>query len=93
MINVNGQIEKLQAASTSLAAKVEELSSSILATNDDAINNLKDKLKTAVDALNEDIKAMQQKANFVRITSSGIKESHPHDLLITNESPNYPTLE
>ena len=41
----------------------------------------------------ENIKAMQQKANFVRITSSGIKESHPHDLLITNESPNYPTLE
>lgn len=63
MINVNGQIEKLQAASTSLAAKVEELSSSILATNDDAINNLKDKLKTAVDALNEDIKAMQEEAN------------------------------
>ena len=41
----------------------------------------------------ENIKAMQQKANFVRITSSGIKESHPHDLLITNESPNYPTLD
>ena len=41
----------------------------------------------------KDIKAMQEKANFVRITSSGIKESHPHDLLITNESPNYPTLD
>ncbi len=40
-----------------------------------------------------DIKDMQQKAHFVRITSSGIKESHPHDLLITNESPNYPTLD
>lgn len=63
MINVNGQIEKLQAASTSLSAKVEELSSSILATNDDAINGLKDKLKAAVDALNEDIKAMQEEAN------------------------------
>ena len=41
----------------------------------------------------KDISAMQEKAKFVRITSSGIKESHPHDLLITNESPNYPTLE
>ncbi|KZX10832.1 IMP dehydrogenase [Methanobrevibacter curvatus] len=41
----------------------------------------------------KDIKKMQELANFVRITSSGIKESHPHDLLITNESPNYPTLE
>lgn len=38
------------------------------------------------------IKDMQEKAKFVRITSSGIKESHPHDLLITNESPNYPTM-
>jgi IMP dehydrogenase len=36
---------------------------------------------------------MKEKAQFVRITSSGIKESHPHDLLITNESPNYPTLD
>lgn len=41
----------------------------------------------------KDIEDMQQKAKFVRITSSGIKESHPHDLLITNESPNYPTLD
>lgn len=37
----------------------------------------------------KDIADMQKKAQFVRITSSGIKESHPHDLLITNESPNY----
>jgi len=35
---------------------------------------------------------MKERAKLVRITSSGIKESHPHDLLITNESPNYPTL-
>ncbi|BBL60999.1 MAG: IMP dehydrogenase [Methanobrevibacter arboriphilus] len=41
----------------------------------------------------KDIKSMQEVAKFVRITSSGIKESHPHDLLITNESPNYPTLD
>ncbi len=37
------------------------------------------------------IKQMWEKAKFVRITSSGMTESHPHDLLITNESPNYPT--
>ncbi len=37
------------------------------------------------------VKEMQKRAKFVRITSSGITESHPHDLLITNESPNYPT--
>lgn len=38
-----------------------------------------------------DISQMQQKARFIKITSSGVTESHPHDLLITNESPNYPT--
>jgi IMP dehydrogenase len=37
------------------------------------------------------IKEMWEKSRFVRITSSGMTESHPHDLMITNESPNYPT--
>jgi len=41
----------------------------------------------------KDIETMKEISKFVRITSSGIKESHPHDLMITNESPNYPTLE
>jgi IMP dehydrogenase len=30
-----------------------------------------------------------KKANFVQITSAGVKESHPHDVVITKESPNY----
>ncbi len=30
-----------------------------------------------------------QKAKFIRITSSGIRESHPHDVFITREAPNY----
>lgn len=33
--------------------------------------------------------ATQKEANFVRITSSGISESHPHNVTITKESPNY----
>jgi IMP dehydrogenase len=28
-------------------------------------------------------------AKFVRITSAGVKESHPHDVTITREAPNY----
>jgi IMP dehydrogenase len=40
----------------------------------------------------KNIEEMKKVAKFIKITSSGIKESHPHDLLITNESPNYPTL-
>jgi IMP dehydrogenase len=34
------------------------------------------------------IKALQQ-AEFVRITAAGVNESHPHDVMITKESPNY----
>ena len=29
------------------------------------------------------------KAKFIRITSAGVKESHPHDVMITREAPNY----
>jgi IMP dehydrogenase len=36
----------------------------------------------------KDIEALQQ-AQFVRITASGIRESHPHDITITKEAPNY----
>jgi IMP dehydrogenase len=30
-----------------------------------------------------------QEAKFIRITNAGIKESHPHDVVITREAPNY----
>jgi len=30
-----------------------------------------------------------QKAKFIRVTSAGIEESHPHDITITQEAPNY----
>ncbi len=30
-----------------------------------------------------------QKAKFIRITSAGVRESHPHDVIITREAPNY----
>jgi IMP dehydrogenase len=36
----------------------------------------------------KDIESLQQ-AKFVRITASGIRESHPHDITITKEAPNY----
>lgn len=34
---------------------------------------------------------LQRRANFVRITGAGLKESHVHDVTITREAPNYPT--
>lgn len=32
---------------------------------------------------------MHEKAQFIRITGAGLKESHPHDIQITKEAPNY----
>lgn len=32
---------------------------------------------------------MHEKAKFIRITGAGLKESHPHDIQITKEAPNY----
>ncbi len=37
----------------------------------------------------KDIEELHTKARFVKITGSGLKESHPHDVQITKESPNY----
>jgi IMP dehydrogenase len=37
------------------------------------------------------IKDLQQRAQFVRITNAGLRESHVHDVTITREAPNYPT--
>lgn len=36
-----------------------------------------------------DLKLLKQNAEFVEITPAGLKESHPHDVRITKETPNY----
>ena len=35
------------------------------------------------------IPELQERGRFVRITSAGLKESHPHDIQMTVEAPNY----
>lgn len=37
----------------------------------------------------EDLDALREKAQFLRITSAGLRESHVHDVVVTKESPNY----
>ncbi|MGD9623749.1 MAG: IMP dehydrogenase [Arcobacter sp.] len=37
----------------------------------------------------KDIPTFQERAEFVEITSAGLRESHVHDVTITNEAPNY----
>lgn len=37
----------------------------------------------------KDLEALRRNARFVKITSAGLKESHPHDIMITKEAPNY----
>ncbi|MBI3969486.1 MAG: IMP dehydrogenase [Chloroflexi bacterium] len=36
-----------------------------------------------------DIETMKRESRFVRITGAGLRESHPHDVMITKEAPNY----
>src|SRR5438067_1499733 len=36
-----------------------------------------------------DIKALQTETEFIQITTAGLRESHPHDVVITREAPNY----
>ena len=35
------------------------------------------------------IREFQERAQFVRITNAGLRESHVHDVIITKEAPNY----
>ena len=37
----------------------------------------------------ESIQALRERGEFIRITSAGLIESHPHDINITKEAPNY----
>lgn len=37
----------------------------------------------------KNIEELQKNGKFIRITSAGLRESHPHDIYITKESPNY----
>src|SRR5258707_13124288 len=39
----------------------------------------------------KDLEDLHEKAEFVRISSAGLRESHVHDVTITRESPNYPS--
>jgi IMP dehydrogenase len=36
-----------------------------------------------------DLQQLRERAQFIRITSAGMRESHVHDVMITREAPNY----
>ena len=56
----------------------------------DVIHQLIGGLKSAMGYVGaKDIPTLQEKAEFVEITSAGLKESHVHDVVITHEAPNY----
>ncbi len=37
----------------------------------------------------QNIRVLSEKAEFIRVTYAGLRESHPHDVIITKEAPNY----
>ena len=56
----------------------------------DVIHQLIGGLRSAMGYVGaKDIQTLQEKAEFVEITSAGLKESHVHDVVITHEAPNY----
>ena len=56
----------------------------------DVIHQLTGGLRSAMGYVGaKDIRALQERAEFVEITSAGLKESHVHDVVITHEAPNY----
>lgn len=56
----------------------------------DVIHQLLGGLRSAMGYVGaKDIPTLQQRAEFVEITSAGLKESHVHDVVITHEAPNY----
>jgi len=58
---------------------------------EDVLFQLTGGLKSAMGYVGaKDIESMQRKARFMKITNNSILESHPHDILITDEAPNYP---
>ena len=57
----------------------------------DVIHQLVGGVKAAMGYTGAQTIADLQKAQFVRITNAGLRESHVHDVAITREAPNYPT--
>ncbi|WP_107769731.1 IMP dehydrogenase [Campylobacter concisus] len=56
----------------------------------DVIHQLIGGLRSAMGYVGaKDILTLQERAEFVEITSAGLKESHVHDVVITHEAPNY----
>jgi len=41
----------------------------------------------------KNIRELQEKARFIKVTYAAVRESHPHDVIITKEAPNYWTSE
>lgn len=58
----------------------------------DVLHQLIGGLKSAMGYTgNSTIEEMRKNCTFVRITNSGLRESHPHSITITSEAPNYTT--
>jgi IMP dehydrogenase len=57
---------------------------------EDILHQLIGGLKSSMGYLGQkDIESVQKNAKFIRITNAGLKESHPHNIKITKDAPNY----
>ena len=84
--NINEKLTEL----TDVTAKTVEVEK--LKSSKDYLRSLENKINNFGDvnllAINE-FKELKENGKFVKITGAGLKESHPHDVQITKEAPNY----
>jgi IMP dehydrogenase len=56
----------------------------------DVVRQLTGGLKSGMGYLGaKNLIELYKRAKFIRITSAGLKESHPHDVIISKQAPNY----
>ena len=80
LIIIQNKIDKLESHLSSLTSHLLKIS----AKYGQGLHTLESAIHQAAN-----IPTLQEKAQFVRITNAGLRESHPHDVDITVEAPNY----
>ena len=94
LVDERGRPEPLEqiAATTLPDAETQGEAETLASADRSGFEWLRDQVSAAARDPNRgaaDIEAMKTRTQFIRITAAGLRESHPHDVMITKASPNY----
>ena len=87
LLNEQNSLEELSSSVSSVINDLN-LKYEIILIDDGSTDNSW-KIISKICSSNKNIKAMQKKCIFKRISNAGLRESHVHDVMITKEAPNY----